>query len=487
MFRVSPFRTSVGLVVLFLVGCAVNPATGRRELSLVSESQEIQMGKEADPAITAQMGGLYPDEELQAYFTELGESLAAVSERPELPWSFKVLDDDLINAFALPGGFVYVTRGIMSYMNSEAELVGVLGHEVGHVTARHTAGRITRQQVGMIGLVTGAVFSETVRDNAGAAMQGMQLLMLRHSRGDESESDALGYRYMTRANYNPQGISDVMKMLQSTSPSAEEMGIPTWMLSHPDPGDRVEANEARLAKDREAGVDYSDYTDNRERFLSMIDGMVFGKDPAQGYFIDTRFLHPELTFEITFPAGWGVQNGALAVQAGSPERDALMGLTFSSQESAEAAMDAFMGQEGVTPGRREGGSVNGVPAIRGRFSAQTQDGVLEGTVMFAEYGGAVYQIIGYGPASSWNQQRRPVEEALASFAPLTDRRYLDVSPHRIRIVTVPRTMTVREFLTRYPSTVDDEEVLLANQVTENDAFSGGQRVKQIVGGRIPSS
>ena len=358
-------RTATALLVLGATSCAVNPATGERQISLVSEGQEIQIGQESDPAITAQMGGLYPDDELQAYVTRLGMSLAEVSERPDLPWSFKLLDDDLINAFALPGGFIYVTRGILGYMNSEAELVGVLGHEVGHVTARHTANRITRQQLGTIGVVAGAVFSETVRDNAGAALQGLQLLMLRYSRQDESQSDALGYRYMTRVNYHPDGISDVMAMLQSTSPSAEEMGIPTWMLSHPDPGNRIEANQERLARDRESGVTFEGYEMGRDRLLDRLDGMVFGKDPNQGYFIETRFLHPVLEFELTFPGGWAAQNGAQAVQAISPERDAILSLAFSQETSAQAAMAAFMGQDGVTrvPGvgaeQRRDGDIGG--------------------------------------------------------------------------------------------------------------------------------
>ncbi|MBT8148033.1 MAG: M48 family metalloprotease, partial [Gammaproteobacteria bacterium] len=120
-------------LLILLQACAVNPATGERELSFVSEAQEIQMGQQADPAVTAQFGGLYPDEELQSYVTELGMAVAQVSERPDLPWSFKLVDHELINAFALPGGYIYITRGILANMNSEAELVGVLAHEVGHV------------------------------------------------------------------------------------------------------------------------------------------------------------------------------------------------------------------------------------------------------------------------------------------------------------------------------------------------------------------
>ena len=467
-------------------GCAVNPATGQRQISLVSESQEVAMGQQADPAITAQMGGLYPDDQLQAWVTDLGNSLARVSERPNLPWSFKLLDDDLINAFALPGGFIYVTRGILGYMNSEAELMGVLGHEVGHVTARHTANRITRQQLSTIGLVAGAVFSETVRANAGAAMQAMQLLMLRYSREDESQSDELGYRYMTQVNYNPKGISDVMAMLQSTSPSAEEMGIPTWMLSHPDPGNRIAANEQRLASDAQQGQTYAGYQSNRDQFLARLDGMVFGPDPRQGYFIETRFLHPGLAFEITFPPGWGTQNGAQAVQAASPERNAIMGLTFANAETARAAMDAFTQQEGLQVGRETRWTDRGVQAIMTEFQAQTEQGELAGIVMFADYGGAVYQILGYGPAASWSGPRSVVGQAIQSFRPLADRRLLDVSPHRISIVQVPANMSFRQFYARYPSTVDLDTAALANQLEPDSRLQRGARIKRIVGGRVPT-
>ncbi|NNM31608.1 MAG: M48 family metalloprotease [Gemmatimonadetes bacterium] len=486
---VSPaaFRLKgVLLAAVLASSCAVNPATGEREISLVSESQEIAMGREADPAITAQMGGEYDDPQLQARVSELGMSLAQASERPDLPWTFRVLDDDLINAFALPGGFIYVTRGILSYMNSEAELVGVLGHEVGHVTARHTASRITRQQLGMIGVVGGAIFSETVRNNAGLALQGLQLLMLRYSREDESESDALGYRYMTRINYHPQGISEVMQMLQSTSPSAEEMGIPTWMLSHPDPGNRVEANERRLARDAENGQTFEGYARNQSSFLDLLDGMVFGKDPRQGYFIDTRFLHPVLRFEITFPRGWGTQNGAQAVQAGNPEQTAIMGLTFADAESAAAAMNGFAAQEGVQTGRRTTWNEGGVDAVMAEFTAATEQGTLAGAIMYADYGGAVYQILGYGPSGSWGSVQGAVTGAIQSFRPLTDGRLLDVAPHRIEVMTVPANMSFTQFLNRYPSTVADEEVALANQVDMDATLSRGQRVKRIVGGRIPT-
>ena len=164
-----------------------------------------------------------------------------------------------------------------------------------------------------------------------------------------------------------------------------------------------------------------------------------------------------------------------------------MGLTFAQAETAAAALDAFLAQEGVTPQGRDSGDMNGFPTARARFVARTQQGSLAGTVMFAEYGGAVYQIIGYGPEASWSARRGAVETSMSSFAPLRERRYLDVSPHRIDIVTIPNDMTAGEFLTRYPSSVPDEEVLLANQVNAEARLTRGQLFKRVTGGRVPTS
>ena len=199
-----------------VTSCAVNPATGQREFSLVSEGQEIAMGREADPQIVAQLG-LYPDSAVQRYVSDLGLRLAAQSERPDLPWTFRVLDDPTVNAFALPGGFIYITRGILTHLESEAQLVGVLGHEIGHVTARHSASQMSRAQLAQIGLVAGMVFSETVRDYAGVASQSLGLLFLKFGRDDESQADELGIRYMTRVGYDPRELAGVMTMLSRTS------------------------------------------------------------------------------------------------------------------------------------------------------------------------------------------------------------------------------------------------------------------------------
>jgi predicted Zn-dependent protease len=227
------------LVALLLVAvapaCSVNPATGKQQLNLISESQEIAMGKEADAQIVAQMG-LYPDQALQAYVQSLGARLAAKSERPQLGWTFRVLDDPLVNAFALPGGYVYVTRGIMAHLESEAELAGVLGHEIGHVTARHSVNQMSKQQLAGLGLGIGMIVRPELQQLGDLAQTGMALLFLKYSRDDERQADELGLRYALRGNYDPREIPGVFSLLERVSAAAGAGRAPSWLATHPDPG-----------------------------------------------------------------------------------------------------------------------------------------------------------------------------------------------------------------------------------------------------------
>jgi predicted Zn-dependent protease len=406
-----------------------------------------------------------------------------VSERPNLPWSFKVVDHELINAFALPGGFIYVTRGILAHMNSEAELAAVLGHEAGHVTARHTAQQITRQQLGALGLIGAAIFSEGVRENADLAMLGMQLALLRYGREAEREADALGFRYMTRTGHHPDGLTRIMHTLDSTTPSSSELGIPSWLLSHPDPGDRVEANERRIA---EAGDGLRGHELRVADFLGMLDGLVFGEDPRNGLVLDERFVHPTLRFELTFPAGWAVANGPQAVQGSSPGQDAILELTLAPEESPAAALQAFSGMEGVTVVDAGSGRLNGLDARTARFTVDTQGQQLAGRVVFVAHRGHVYRLLGYALREDWQRHSPGVDRAIGTFEPLPAGEYEDVRPHRMRIVTLDRAMTGDEFVRTYPSTVPAEDVLLANQVTPAETLPRGRLMKQIVGGRIPT-
>ncbi|MDT8340172.1 MAG: M48 family metallopeptidase, partial [Longimicrobiales bacterium] len=279
--RILPsLRVFAPLLALVLAACAVNPATGRRELSLVSESQEIAMGREADPQIVAEMG-LHPDSAVQRYVRDLGMALAARSERPDLPWTFRVLDDPTVNAFALPGGFVYVTRGILTHLTSEAQLAGVLGHEIAHVTARHGASRMSRAQLAQIGLGVGMIVSPEVRRFGDVAQQAVGLLFLSFGREDELQADEFGLRYMTRMGYDPDEMAGVMRMLdQNSQLSAGSGRIPEWLSTHPDPGNRVERIHEHIA----ANPPYLEARRvEQDALMAQLDGMMFGPNPREGF------------------------------------------------------------------------------------------------------------------------------------------------------------------------------------------------------------
>jgi len=227
------------LLLSSLSGCKRNPVTGKRELMLMSEKKEIALGKESDPAIVASYG-LYEDPDLQKFIDEKGQEMARISHRPNLNYEFKILDSPVVNAFAVPGGYVYFTRGIMAHFNNEAEFAGVLGHEIGHITARHSAKQYSKQMVGQVGLVAGVVLSPNVRNNFQQIQQGMGLLFLKFGRDAESQSDKLGVAYSTEVGYDSKEMAGFFNTLSRMREGTGAESIPTFMSTHPDPGDRFQ-------------------------------------------------------------------------------------------------------------------------------------------------------------------------------------------------------------------------------------------------------
>ncbi|MDX1493463.1 MAG: M48 family metalloprotease [Longimicrobiales bacterium] len=465
------------------VACAVNPATGRREFMLVSEQQEIQMGREADPQITAAYG-LVDDPELQEYVSRIGQRMARISERPDLPWSFKVVDEPVVNAFALPGGFIYVTRGILTHFDSEAELAGVLGHEIGHVTARHSASQMSRQQLQQVAVVGGMIVSETFREYGGIAVAGLQLMNLSYSRDDELQSDRLGLRYMTRVGYDPDALVGVFEMLASVSGSAEGGRVPEWQLTHPYPENRSQ----QIRQEMEATGVSEDGTVARDDYLNMIDGMVFGSNPRNGYFEGSRFLHPDLAFEMTFPTGWQTINQNQMVAAVSPQENAVTMLTLAPDAtSAEAALDAFLRADGVRgSGRSSGSAAGGISLVRSNFEVTTDNGQLRGEVAFLDYGDNVYRLLGYASSADWSQWASAVRGTINSFAPVTDQRILGVQPMRLDIVTLSQPMSLNSYVQQNPQPVDVAVLARINRTDPGAVLSAGRRIKTVVGQRVGS-
>jgi len=461
--------------------CATNPATGRRQLSLISENREIQMGREYDPQIAASMG-LDPDTALQHYVHELGTRLAARSERPSLPWTFRVVDDRVVNAFALPGGFIYVTRGILAHFNSEAELAAVLGHEIGHVTARHSASQLSRQQLAQVGLALGSIVSRDVERFSGVASAALGVLFLKHSRDDEREADDLGLRYMRRGDYDAREMPDVFTMLERVSAAQPGGRAPEWLATHPNPENR----RARIAEQIAAlPAESLGRRVNRDAYLRRVDGLVFGEDPREGFFRGPEFLHPALRFRLRFPEGWTTQNQRQAVVAVTTERDATVQVTLAEQPTAEAAARAFFGQAGVTGAVPSRAAINGLPAVSAAFAAATESGQLRGLATFVEHGGRVFQLLALAPAARWATHAAAAERTVRSFAVLTERAALDVQPWRIVVVNADGAATLEELARRRPAPVPVATLARINQTQPDAPLAPGTVVKWVTGSPLP--
>jgi predicted Zn-dependent protease len=470
-------RLAQYLVASLLAGCATNPATGKSQISLVSESQEIAMGDQTVAAARASIG-IYPDSAVQRYVHALGGRLAATTERPALPWNYEVVDDPEVNAFAAPGGKVFVTRGILSYLGSEAELAGVLGHESGHVTARHTAQQITKQQLFGIGLIGASILSSQVAQAAGAIQQGLGLLFLSYSRGDEAQADELGFRYLRRLNYDPREMSKTFETLARVETLSGGGRVPTWAATHPDPGDRLQKAQQRAAAVPAESLRIA--LVNRDAYLRVIDGIVFGVNPRQGYFEGTRFNHPDLRFRIDFPSGWQTQNQADAVIAVSPANDAVVQLSLGGTESPDALLQKFGQQQGVQTGNSQRTTVNGLTAATATFTAQDQQSnQLAGRVMYVSYGGTTYQLLGYSSAAKFGGYSGAIAQSMQSFAQLTDQTALSKQPVHLSLVRLPRAMTVDEFYRQYPSAERLEIIAAINGVALGETLSAGTMAKRV--------
>ena len=461
-----------------LDACARNPVTGQRELALISEEQEIQMGRQAAQE-AAQSMGLVQDEELQRYVQRVGLALAKESERPNLPWTFAVIDDPVPNAFALPGGFIFVTRGMMSLMNSEAELASVLGHEIGHVTARHSVNQMSQAQLANLGLGLGAIFAPELAQQWGQlAGTGLQLLFLKYGRDDERQADELGFRYSLEQNYDVSQTANVFATLQRIGESSGRSATPAWLSTHPDPGERVQTAQRRAAA---LETPQANPVVDRTEYLQRLDGLVYGENPRNGFFRSGEFIHPDLRFRMSFPQGWQAQNLPQAVIAGSPDQDAIIQLTLAQGTDPASAARAFLSQQGIQAGQAFQQNINGVPAAGSYFRAQTEQGVLEGIVAYFTHGSNTFQVLTYTPAGRLERYDRLFQQVLGSFRPLTDPALLNAQPARMDVVRVDRTQTLEQFAQRTNSAVPAAELALINQLPGPGAtVEAGTMLKTVV-------
>lgn len=418
------------VAILAIIACAVNPVSGRKELMLFSEKQEIAIGQETDQQIRQEFG-IYGDKALNEYVDRIGQSMVPNSHRPGLKHYFAVLDTPVVNAFAAPGGYIYVTRGILALMNSEAELAAVLGHEMGHVAARHSMKQMSGQLLAQVGLVLGSVLSKDIRKFAGLASIGMQLLFLKFSRSDEYQADALGIRYARQAAYSPGEMLRFFTALEGMTAESGSHGIPAFLSTHPMTKDRIaKVKEMVSSRDVRLAV-------KKEPYLRQIDGLVYGENPRQGFVENGVFYHPEMTFKFAVPREWSVENTPKQVAMGEKNGKAVLYLQAEASGKdldpyLQAKVQALSSQAELL--KSTAGEVNGFQARSCYLKVpREQDEPLAVRLACIRKGGMVFTFIAVSTAAAADAFQPAMERAIFSFQLLSDPKLLKRGPKRLSL------------------------------------------------------
>jgi predicted Zn-dependent protease len=475
---------SSGLVVAFLLlhSCAKNPVTGKRDFMLMSEGQEIAMGQQSDPEIVRSLG-LYENAAMQKFIGEKGQQMVGISYRPNLKYEFKIVDSPVVNAFAVPGGYVYFTRGIMAHFNNEAEFAGVLGHEIGHISARHSAKQYSNGMLAQFGLVAGMMIFPNLAQFSDLAQNGLGLLFLKFGRDAESQADKLGVEYSTKIKYDAQQMADFFGTLDRLGKESGSDQIPTFLSTHPNPLDREKKVE-KLAAEWKKKEGASDLKVNRDSYLRMIDGLVYGEDPKQGFAENNTFYHPELKFQFTVPSQWTLQNTPEQVQAAPKDGNAMIMLTLAPGNSIEEAAQSFISKYQLQVTQSQQNTVNSLPALaviadqKQQSTQQGQGQTVRTLIYFIQYGGNIYAILGMSAMNTFNQYFELFQSTARSFAVLTDPSKLNKKADRIKIQTVTENTTLRQAFRQFG--VDEkrmDELAIVNGMKLNDRVEKNTLIK----------
>ncbi len=451
----------------------------------MSEAQEIAMGKEADPQIIAQFG-LYEDSSLQRFINEKGKQMAAKSHRPNLEYNFRIVNSEVLNAFAVPGGYVYFTRGIMAHFNDEASFAGVLGHEIGHITARHSVAQQRNSILGQLGIIAGVVIAPDLAQFAQTASQGLGLLFLKFGRDDERQADELGVEYSSKINYDAHEMALFFNTLERQSTAAGRGEIPEFLSTHPNPGNRL-VTVGKLADEWKQKLNLSNPLVNRNQYLRRIDGLVFGEDPREGYRENNVFYHPVLKFRFATPVEWNYQNTPQRVQLAPSDGKALMFLTLAPGKTLQEAASALVQQNnlGVLESREE--TVNGLRAIKiladvkpaqQQQQQQQQQPSIRTLSYLIQHGDLIYLMLGVSSIANFNAYINTFRNSMESFAVLTDLSKINKQPERVRIKTVKNIGTLRDALISFKVAEKNMEAYsILNGILLTDKVTSGMLIK----------
>jgi predicted Zn-dependent protease len=476
-------RTLSVLTVITLAACATNPATGKKEFSLMSEAQEIELGQQMDGEIRREMG-LYDDPELQRYVSDIGMRLAKASERPNLPWHFTVVDVPAVNAFALPGGYIYLTRGILPFLHDEAQLAGVLGHEIGHVTARHSAQQYTKATTAGIGVTLLSIFVPEARPFQNITETALGVLFLKHGRDDELQADELGVKYTSTTGWDPSGVAGMLRTLaRLDEASGSRKGVPNWLSTHPAPADRVEKVQTVVRQKAPAAVGTAGR--DEEQFLRRIDGIVFGDSPSEGIVRGNTFVHPDLRLSLAFPQGWEIQNTKTQVVAKAPEREnyMLLQLVQNARGSVEQVAVGGMQQAGFRQLNGQRAEINGLDAYVGTYQGQLQGlGNVVTVAAHIVHGRNVYVFAGLAPANQFQGVQQQFAGSIRSFRELSAAEAANIRPNRVDVYTIRGGDTWQSIAERGGGIVKPATLAIMNNYEPSQPPRSGDRIKIVVEG-----
>lgn len=492
--KISHLRnlTLLAILGLFVTYCVVqrSPVTGSQRAYGYSWEEEVKLGKQADKQIQQQYG-VYDNEEMQSYVEEVGQQVLETSHMRgedtqekyrETEFHFKVLNSPITNAFALPGGYVYVTRGLMGHLRNEAQLAVVLGHEIGHVAARHSSQRAFEQQMGQLALIGGAVAGQELLGVPGQNIlnlgsQAAQFLFLKYSRDDERESDELGVEYAAKQNYMASEGADFFTTLERKSEQAGQ-SLPTWQSSHPDPSSREDRIPELAEEWSKEGFEQNRV--NTDGYMNTIDGMIFGQNPREGFTEEGVFYHPELAFQFPYPENWQVANQPSVVQIVNEEQNAIIVFQIDNKnDSPRASVEEFLNQEGIKSIGTSTTSNNGLDAFEATASGQTEQGdELQFYLYSVEYDGNIYRFTSYTLAEQFDSYQRQFMETTNEFRPLNDSDILNIQPAKLDVFQTDKSATFESFLpNELPLELSKEDVAIANQVQLDETIEEGTWIK----------
>lgn len=474
------------LASTLLTSCQVAPGTGRSNFNLLSAEDEAKMGAEAHPDLLKQFGGAYDDPKVQAYVAGIGKRLVGHTETPAATFRFTVVNSDIVNAFALPGGYVYVSRGLMALAENEAELAGVVGHEIGHVTGRHSAQRYSQAMAanvatGVLGAVVGVLTG--VSGTGDLAQLGAAAYLQGYSRDQESEADGLGIRYMAGSGWNPDGMASFFTKLRDSSRldavlagrSPDEVDEFSLFASHPRTIDRIKESAAAVKAGEHVGAV------GRDQYLAAIDGMLMGDDPDEGIIRGRVFSHAGLGIRYEVPAGFRLINGAKAVTAAHKDGSIIR---FDMGAEAHGDMSNYLQTQwakGTRLSSIETLTIDGMPAATGMTRLSTNKGSMDARLLAVKNGKATYRFMFLTPPNLTATHAQEFKTSGTSLRRLTETEKAAIKPLRLKVITVKAGDTVEKLAERLPYDNHKlERFRVLNGLSEGAALKPGQKVKVVI-------